>query len=83
MKESRLKEARLKAGLRQKDLAEQVGVSLAAIRKYEQDPETLKAAAFETIIKICDILHTNPMKITGLEKIHSQKPSGNDTGGTI
>lgn len=55
--QQRLKEARLKAGLTQKQLAEKVNVTNSAIANYETG---VSSAKVEVMLKIIEVLQTSP-----------------------
>ena len=66
---SKLKELRNSKNLKQKELAEQAGVSLKALQAYEQDFRPLGRASAEDVYKIAKALDTTIEELLGLESL--------------
>lgn len=53
---TKLKAARLKAGLSQAQLSEKTGINIGTLRHYEQGSKPFDNARFDTIFKTCIVL---------------------------
>lgn len=53
---TKLKAARVKAGLSQAQLAEKTGINIGTLRHYEQGSKSFDNARFDTIFKTCIVL---------------------------
>jgi DNA-binding Xre family transcriptional regulator len=60
---SKLKELIQKSGMGQIAVAKAAGVDPSMLSIYVNQPERLRSAKVETLIKICDILSCNPIEI--------------------
>ena len=56
---TKLKQARIKAGLTQSQLAEATGLNLRTLQCYEQGNKKIEHAKLETILKICNVLNSD------------------------
>ena len=65
MKGEILKDKRIDAGMTQKELAEKVGCSPAAIMRYEANQREPKQ---EVIEKIAEVLNVHPMELYPLDE---------------
>ena len=54
----KLQEARERAGLTQKELAEKAGIQIQAVQHYEQGHRDINKAAAVTVFKLAKALHT-------------------------
>lgn len=57
MVETKLKQARKKAGLSQSEIAKAAAVNLRMYQYYEQGKKDINAAKIITLLKICNVLH--------------------------
>lgn len=63
---TRIKEARTKAGMAQKEMAEKLHISVSSYSNYENG---YREPSFETIRQICKILESSVDELLGLYKI--------------
>lgn len=68
-KVSNLSEYRKKANMSQEQLAIKSGISIAAIRKYEQDPDSILSAKYITIRALSQALHCSVEDIAMVKDI--------------
>ena len=61
-----LKEARLKAGMTQEELAMRSGVKLSTLQKLERGASSMNGAAAETVLRLA---HTLEVSVEDLVKI--------------
>lgn len=54
-----LQQARIAAGMTQKDLAEASGVNLRMIQHYEQGVKDIRVAQAVTVLRLADALHVS------------------------
>ena len=69
---TKLKKARLNAGLTQKKLSEITGISLRTLQGYEEGRRSLDNAQFRTTILICHALGCNPVEVIEDEELKSK-----------
>ena len=72
----RLKELRLQAGLTQKQLADQIGITKSVVSFYELHERTPSP---DVIRKLCCVFHVSADYLLGIEKGRSIDISGLDT----
>lgn len=51
----RMKMARVKAGMTQTDMANELSVSITTVRNWEKDPETVKLIRFKQYARACGV----------------------------
>lgn len=66
-----LAETRKLHGDRQDDLADKLGVSVAAVRSWERD---ISAPSHETLVRICQLYHVSSDYLLGLTR--DERPKG-------
>lgn len=62
-----LKQLIEQSGLSQKEIAQQLGINKTALSRLVNSHDRLMAVKYETIVKLCNILHCTPVDITPLE----------------
>ena len=60
---TKLKEARLAAGMMQKELSDAAGLPLRTLQHYEQGRRNLDGAALDTILNLCIALRCTPDQV--------------------
>lgn len=63
----KLKEIRIRRGYTQKDIADIVGVTVAAISRYEKEQRKLDQ---ELIMKLCVALEVTPNELLGFDEAY-------------
>ena len=63
---SRLKEARTRAGISQKELAEQAGISVRLVQDYEQDHKPLAYARAASVVALGRVLDVTCEELLGI-----------------
>lgn len=55
-----IKDARERAGMTQSQLAQEIGISVEAVRAYEQGRNDINRASYDKVIKIIKLLGIDP-----------------------
>lgn len=66
---TKLKQARLAAGLTQSQLASKTGINIRTLQYYEQGRKKIECARLESILKICIVLNVEINEIIDDQKL--------------
>jgi len=75
---NKLQAARQAAGLTQQQLADQTGISLSTIQKYERDARDINNATMSNVVKIAEALNCHPKDILTDKKFIELENGQND-----